>query len=97
MIRKYISRSVLMLVFLDQLVLAGSMSVALWAKTRWLLTDRHLPVQIYIDLFLRLWPFLAATLALAGAYNLHTAVGSIRRILQRTLAGAAGIDRKSVV
>ena len=54
MIRQYISRSVLLLFFLDQLVLLGSMGAALWLKTHWVLIDTALPVRTHLDLFVRL-------------------------------------------
>ena len=89
MIRKYISRTVLLLFLMDQLVLPGSLAAALWIKRHWILIDPELPVRLHIDLFLRLWPFLAAALVLAGAYDLHVAVGRMWPLLRRTLVAAA--------
>jgi Undecaprenyl-phosphate glucose phosphotransferase len=91
MIRKYISRTVLLLFVLDQLVLPGSLAAALWIKRHWILIDPDLPVRLHIDLFLRLWPFLAAALVLAGAYDLHVAVGRMWPLLRRTLVAAAAM------
>jgi len=91
MIRKYISRTVLLLFFLDQLVLPGSLAAALWLKQHGLLVDPRLPAQLHVDLFLRLWPFLAIALVLAGAYDLHVAVGRMWPLLGRTLLASAAI------
>jgi exopolysaccharide biosynthesis polyprenyl glycosylphosphotransferase len=84
MIRKYISSSVLCLVFLDQLVLIASLAAALWLKTFVVLPDQELSARLHINLFLHLWPFLAMTLVLGGAYNLDMAVGGLRPLLRRT-------------
>ena len=91
MIRKYISRTVLLLFFLDQCVLPASLYLALWLKRHWLLVDTDLPVHLHTDLFLRLWPFLAVALVLAGAYDLHVAVGRLWPLIRRTLVAAAAL------
>ncbi len=88
MIRRYMTRAVVSLVVLDQVVLLASLAAGLYLKTHWILPDPELPVRLHIDLFLRLWPLLAITLALSGAYDLSVAVGGLRPLLQRTLVGA---------
>jgi len=88
MIRKRISSTVLLLILLDQLVLVGSLSAALWFKKHAILADPLLPVGLHVNLFLRLWPFLAISLILSGAYNLHMAVGGLRPLLHRTAISA---------
>lgn len=89
MIRKHISGTVLLLVFVDQLVLVASLAVSLWLKASVILADPELPVWLHIDLFLHLWPFLALSLAMTGAYKLQVAVGGLRPLFRRTLISAA--------
>jgi len=91
MIRKYFSRIVLSLFFLDQLVLLGSLLAALWVKRHWILPDAELPIRLHVDLFLRLWPFMALTLILTGAYDLHVAVGRLWPIIWRTALSTAAL------
>jgi len=85
MIRRYTSRMIPTMVLLDQLVLAGSLAAALWIKTNVILPDPELPVGQHIQLFLRLWPLMALSLVLAGAYDLEVAVGRLRRLIRRTI------------
>ncbi|MEK6642830.1 MAG: exopolysaccharide biosynthesis polyprenyl glycosylphosphotransferase [Planctomycetota bacterium] len=91
MIRRYISRTVLLLFVLDQLVLPAALYISLWIKQHWLLTDPGLPTQLHLDLFLRLWPFLALALILTGAYDLHVAVGRLWPLVRRTIVAAAAM------
>ncbi len=91
MIRKHLSGTALLLVFIDQFVLVGSLAAALWLKKHVLLADPVLPVRLHIDLFLRLWPFLAITLVLSGSYNLQLAVGGLRPLLRRTLLSGVAL------
>jgi len=87
-IRKYLTRNVLTLVVLDQAVLVAALAAALWIKRHWLFPDPLLPVSQHLDLFLRLWPFLALSLVLAGAYDLQLAVQRLRPVVRRTLKGS---------
>ena len=89
MIRKYITRTVVLLVFVDQCVLIASLAAALWLKKHVLLADPLLPVRLHVDLFIRLWPFLAIGLAASGAYRLHIAVGGLKPLLHRVVVSTA--------
>lgn len=91
MIRQYISRSILLLVVLDQVVLVGSMALALWLKTQWVLIDPALPVRVHLDLFIRLWPLMAVTLMLSGAYDLQSVGGRLQRLIRKTLIATAAM------
>lgn len=91
MIRRYISRTVVLLFVLDQLVLPAALFLALWIKQHLLLIDPGLPTQLHLDLFLRLWPFLALALVLTGAYDLQVAVGRLWPLLRRTIVAAAAM------
>jgi len=89
MIRRSVTRTVLLLALLDQFVLIASLAAALWLKTHWILPDPNLPVGRHVHLFVRLWPFLAITLALAGAYDVRAAAGRLHYLLRRALVSAA--------
>jgi exopolysaccharide biosynthesis polyprenyl glycosylphosphotransferase len=91
MIRKFISRTALLLFCLDQVVLVGALAIALWLKTTRVLPDPLLPIGQHVDLFLRLWPFLALVILLAGAYDLHVAVGRIWPLIRRAIVACVGV------
>jgi len=89
--RKHISRGVLLLFFLDQLVLVAGILTALWLKKHWVLADPYINVQAHLRLFFHLWPFLAFVLVVFGAYDLKVATTRLRPLLRRTLRGAAAL------
>ncbi len=84
---KYLTRSVLLLFALDQLVLVAGMVIALWLKKHVVLADPDIAIRAHLRLFFYLWPFMAFALMVCGAYDLKVATTRLRPLLRRTLRG----------